>query len=104
MKTIAIAVAVLALTTSAAFAADANAGHAAFDKSCKGCHGAAGVPNPAIAKMFPSIPDLTSAKLQAETDEDMKKAITDGRGAMKPVKTLACPPEDVIAFIRTLKK
>lgn len=104
MKVIAVLAAVLALTTGAAFAADAEAGHAAFDKSCKGCHGAAGVPNPAIAKMFPTIPDMTSAKLQADSDADMKKAITEGKGAMKPVKTLAGSPDDVVAFIRTLKK
>ena len=103
MKIIAVSAAVLSLS-GAAFAADAEAGHAAFDKSCKGCHGAAGVPNPAIAKMFPTIPDLTSAKLQADSDADMKKAITDGKGAMKPVKNLAGSPDDVVAFIRTLKK
>jgi mono/diheme cytochrome c family protein len=103
MKIIAVFAVVLALS-GAAFAADAEAGHAAFDKSCKGCHGATGAPNPAIAKMFPTIPDLTSPKLQADSDADMKKAITDGKGAMKPVKNLAGSPDDVVAFIRTLKK
>jgi mono/diheme cytochrome c family protein len=43
MKTAAISIAVLALASTAAFAADAKVGQAAYEKSCKGCHGPAGV-------------------------------------------------------------
>jgi cytochrome c553 len=104
MKTVAISIAVLALASTAALAADAKGGQAAYDKSCKGCHGAAGVANPAIEKMFPTIADLTSARVQGQSDADLKKVITDGKGKMKPVKTLTADPDDVVAFIRTLKK
>jgi cytochrome c553 len=104
MKTVAISIAVLTLASIAAFGADAKAGQAAFEKSCKGCHGAAGVASPAITKMFPTIPDLASAQVQAESDADLKKVITDGKGKMKPVKTLTADPDDVVAFLRTLKK
>jgi mono/diheme cytochrome c family protein len=99
-----IAFAALALS-GAAFAADAKAGAAAFDKSCKGCHGATGAGNPAIAKMLnATIPDLGSAAVQGKSDADLAKVITDGEGKMKPVKTLSGPPADVVAFLRTLKK
>jgi len=105
MKTIAgLTIAFLTLT-DAALAADAKAGQAAFEKSCKGCHGATGSPNPAVAKMLnASIPELSSAAVQDQSDEDLKKVIADGKGKMKPIKTLAGSPDDVVAYLRTLKK
>ena len=48
-------VTILILTAAAAascFAADAKAGQAAYDRSCKSCHGADGTPNAAVAKMM----------------------------------------------------
>jgi mono/diheme cytochrome c family protein len=104
MKTISLSIAVLALASAAAFGADAKAGQAAYEKSCRGCHGAAGAASPAISKMFPTIPELSSDKVQGESDADLKKVITDGKGKMKPVKTLTAAPDDVVAFVRTLKK
>jgi mono/diheme cytochrome c family protein len=95
-----------AVSTLAAVAADAGAGQAAYDKSCKACHGADGTPNPAIAKMLKvDMPDLKSAEAQALSDDDIKKIVAEGKGKMKPVKTVS--PDgmnDVIAYIRTLKK
>ena len=41
-----------AVAATALQAADAKAGKAAYDKSCKSCHGADGMANPAVAKMF----------------------------------------------------
>ena len=105
MKTIAaVSIALISLSGSSAFAADAKAGAASYEKSCKGCHGATGSPNPAIAKMFSTIPELGSADVQAKSDDDIKKVIAEGKGKMKPIKTLAGSPDDVVAFIRTLKK
>ena len=105
MKTIA-AVSILFLSLSgAALAADAKAGGAAYDKSCKGCHGATGSPNAAIAKMFSvTMEDLGSAGVQGMSDADIAKTIGDGKGKMKPVKNLGASPADVVAFVRTLKK
>jgi len=104
MKTFAAAITFIALSGTALFAADAKAGAAGFEKSCKGCHGATGTPNPVIAKMFPTIPDLGSADVQGKSDADLKKVIEEGKGKMKPVKNLTAAPDDVIAFVRTLKK
>jgi len=87
-----------------ALGADGKAGGAAFDKSCKGCHGATGAGNPAIAKMMNvTIPDLGGADVQGKSDADLVAVIKAGKGKMKPVTTLSTPPEDVVAFVRTLK-
>ncbi len=103
MKTAVLILALLA-PASSMLAADAKAGGAAYDKSCKNCHGAAGTPNATMAKMFPTMGDLSSAKVQAVSDAELKKVITDGKGKMPASKTLTVPPDDVVAFIRTLKK
>jgi len=90
-----------------AFAAgDATAGKATYDKSCKSCHGAAGAANPAIAKMMKvEMKDLGSAEAQGMSDDAMKKIITTGQGKMKPVASVTGKSVDnVIAFVRTLKK
>ena len=54
----------LALTAAAAmYAADANAGKAVYNTSCKSCHGTDGAPNPAVAKMMKvEIKDLKSIR------------------------------------------
>ena len=90
----------------AALAADASAGQASYEKSCKACHGADGTPNAAIAKMLKAdMPDLKSAAVQALSDDDIKKIVADGKGKMKPVKTVGADSIDnVIAYVRSLKK
>ena len=87
-------------------AADAAASQAAYTKGCKACHGAQGEGNPAIAKMFSvTLPDLRSKEVQAKSDGDLKKAIVEGKGKMKPVKTLSASEVDAaIAFVRSLGK
>jgi mono/diheme cytochrome c family protein len=95
----------LAVATAAAFAADAKAGHAVYDKSCKSCHGPDGAPNPAIAKMMKvEMRDLKSSEVQAMSDGDLKKAITDGTGKMKPIPSASASADDVVAYLRSLKK
>jgi predicted CXXCH cytochrome family protein len=95
------------LSASLALAAgDASAGKAVYDKSCKSCHGASGAANPAIVKMMKvDIKDLTAADVQALSDADLKKIITDGQGKMKPVKSVTGKDLDnVVAYVRSLKK
>ncbi len=55
-----------------------------------------------MAKVFPTMPDLASAKVQAESDAELIKAISEGKGKMPAQK--AAPAADVVAFLRTLKK
>ena len=92
--------------TPAVAAADAKAGKAVYDKSCKACHGATGAANPNIAKMMKvDMRDLSSSDVQSLSDSEMKRIITDGQGKMKPIKSVAGKDLDnVIAYVRTLKK
>jgi mono/diheme cytochrome c family protein len=96
----------LTFMAAGAFAADAQAGKAAYDRACKSCHGAAGTPNAAIAKaMKVEMRDLGSKEVQAQSDAEIKAIITDGKGKMKPVKTVTgADVDNVVAFMRTLKK
>ena len=85
---------------------DAKAGKAIFDKSCVSCHAADGSAKEPVAKMLKvEIPHLGSKDVQAKSDADLKKVITDGYEKMKPVKGLADKDvANVIAFVRTLKQ
>ena len=105
MKQTVLSILVLAFSASLAMAAgDATAGKAIYDKACRSCHGASGAPNPAIAKMMKvEMRDLSSAEVQALTDDAMKKVITEGQGKMKPVKAVT-DVAAVIAYVRSLKK
>lgn len=94
------------LSTSAIWAADAKAGKAVYDKSCKSCHGPDGTPNPGVAKMLKvEMRDLKSSEVQSESDADLKKVITEGKGKMRPVTSVTGGAVDeVIAYVRSLKK
>ena len=87
-------------------AGDAAAGKAVFDKSCKTCHGATGVANANITKMMKvDIKDLDSPEIQKMSDADFKTTITEGKGKMKPVRSVAGQDIDnVVAYVRSLKK
>jgi mono/diheme cytochrome c family protein len=106
MRNILILTTLITTAAAAAFAADAKAGQASYDKSCKSCHGADGTPNPAIAKMMKvEMKDLKSAEVQGMSNDDIKKVITDGKGKMKPVKTVTSSAiDDVVAYVHSLKK
>jgi mono/diheme cytochrome c family protein len=104
-KILATLVAVAASATMA-LAADAKAGQAVFDKACKSCHGADGTPNASVAKMMKvDMKDLKSAEVQSLSADDLKKIVTEGKGKMKPIKSVTGPSvDDVVAYVRTLKK
>ena len=106
MKPIVISMMMAALAAGAAAGADAAAGKAVYDKSCKSCHGADGAPNPAIVKMMKvDFPDLKSAQVQALSDDDLKKIVTEGQGKMKPIASVTgASLDNCIAFVRSLKK
>ena len=88
----------------AASKADAQAGKTVFTSTCKTCHGAQGEGNAAMAKALKvTIPPLNAKEVQAKGDEELKKAIVEGSGNMKPVAGLSGKQVlDVIAFVRTL--
>jgi mono/diheme cytochrome c family protein len=105
MRRILFALALAAAAVPAIPAADVAAGKAAYDKSCKSCHGADGTANPAIGKMMKvDMKDLKSPDVQAMSDDDLKKVITDGKGKMKPISAASGSAADIVAYIRTWKK
>jgi mono/diheme cytochrome c family protein len=106
MKTILCTLTASILLATGLSAADAAAGKAAYDKSCKSCHGATGAPNPGVAKMTKvEMKDLGSADAQGKSDAELKAIITNGVGKMKPSTTVTgAAVDDVVAFVRTLKK
>ena len=49
--------------------------------------------------------DLKSAEVQGMSNDDIKKVITEGKGKMKPVKTVTgSATDDVVAYVHSLKK
>jgi mono/diheme cytochrome c family protein len=86
--------------------AGANEGKAVYDRACKSCHGADGAGNPTIAKMMKvEMRALSSSEVQSLPDADLKAVITKGKGKMKSVASVTGNQvDDVVAFVRTLKK
>ena len=99
------AAAIIMLGMPLTLKADAVAGKADFEKSCKACHLADGKGNPAIAKaMKVELRPLGSKEVQAKADAELSKNISEGMGKMKPVKSLATPDvKSVVEYVRTLK-
>jgi cytochrome c6 len=83
----------------------AGDGGETFKAKCAGCHGADGVGNTAAGKAM-KVRDLTSANVQGQTDDQLFKIISDGKGKMPPYgKSLGTDKcKELVAFIRTLKK
>lgn len=103
MRSILIVLGLAAAAATSIQAADAAAGKAAYDKSCKGCHGPDGTPSAAMAKAM-NLKDLKSPDVQAMSDDDLKKVITEGRGKMKPVASASGSAADIVAYLRSIKK
>jgi mono/diheme cytochrome c family protein len=100
--------ALMATVAGVALGADAKAGADLFNTKCKACHGEGGAtPNEGVSKMFGvPIPVLGSADVQAKSDADLRTAVTAGKGKMPAVLKTATPAQvdDVVAYLRTLKK
>lgn len=83
---------------------DVAKGKTVFRK-CSMCHGDSGEGNEAIGKAFGvTIPDLRSQEVQALNDSTLKDVILEGKGKMQAVNLSEEEADDVIAFIRSLKK
>ena len=84
-----------------AAAASVTDGASVYAGKCQSCHGKDGSGNPGIAKMM----NVTMKPLGAQTDAEVKTAVTAGVGKMKPIAGIAAADVDnVIAYIHTLKK
>src|ERR1700756_1227022 len=76
--------------SSAALAADADAGKAVFEKSCVSCHGKDGKGNPAMAKALGEKGlNLTAKEVTQKSDEQLLKVIAEGARKMPAQKSLS---------------
>jgi len=90
-----------ALSCTAVFGADAVAGKAVYDKSCKGCHGADGTPSAGMAKAM----NIKDFKTTDYADADIRTAVTAGKGKMKPQTSVTgASVDNVIAYVKSMKK
>ena len=85
---------------------DATQGKEVYTKRCATCHGPSGEGKESMAKALKvTMRHLGSKEVQAKSDAELKKIITEGTGKMKGIKDI--PPahvDNVIAFVRTLAK
>jgi mono/diheme cytochrome c family protein len=103
MRTILMTAALAALSSTAVFAADAKAGKDVYDKSCKSCHGADGTPNHGMVKMMKV--DIKDFKTTDYSEADIKTAVTEGKGKMKPIATVTgASLDNVVAYVKSMKK
>jgi cytochrome c len=83
---------------------DAGKGKSLYAR-CAICHGDSGEGKEAIGKMFAvTMPILGSKEVQSKDTASLKKIILEGKGKMKSVSLSPQEAEDVIAYLRTLKK
>ncbi len=109
MRRLIVAGVLLFGVASPAFAAGAGSaedGKETFRQHCAICHGADASGNGPMAKASKlTIPNLASKDVQALSDAELKKIITEGKGNMKPVKGLSEGDlANLLAFIRSLAK
>ena len=101
MRTILTTAAIATLSCTALFGADATAGKAVYDKSCKTCHGAEGTPPAGMAKAM----NIKDFKTTDVSEDDIKTAVTAGKGKMKPVAGVTgASLDNVVSYVKSLKK
>jgi mono/diheme cytochrome c family protein len=103
--TISMLALVLFSQTSSLAASTAGDGAETFKAKCASCHGPDGTGQTAVGKAM-KLRDLTSADVQAQTDDQLLDIVTKGKGKMPGYeKTLGADKcKELVAYIRTLKK
>jgi mono/diheme cytochrome c family protein len=97
---------VIAPAAVAAPGGSADEGKEIFAKKCVMCHGKDASGDTPVAKALKvTIPPLGSKEVQALSDAEIQKVITEGKGKMKPVQDLSKGDlANLVAFIRGLAK
>jgi len=93
--------AVLSISSAVCFAQ--AGGEATYKAKCATCHGAAGTPNPAMAKAM-GIKPAGDPEIKKLTLDQIVASIKSGKGKMKPVAGLSDPQiKDTAAYFHSLK-
>jgi len=105
-----VAVAIMGLLigaggTSQAFAADAGAGKALYEKSCAGCHGADGKGNEKMATILGEKGlNVVGKDTTKKSDQQLLKTIAEGAGKMPAAKLTKEEQKQVLGYTRSLAK
>jgi cytochrome c1 len=84
---------------------DAVKGKEVFNSRCATCHDNSGDGKEAIAKVFNvKMKPLSSKEVQSLDDAALKKLVLEGKGKMKSNALSDAEANNVVAFLRTLKK
>jgi mono/diheme cytochrome c family protein len=96
----------LAWPIAQGLAAGADAGKAAYEKNCAGCHGADGKGNPALAKTLGEKGlNIVGKETIQKPDEALLKIIGEGAGKMPANKKLTKDEQkSVLQYSRSLAK
>ena len=108
-RLVVITTAVAALAFGAGkLAAQAPDGAALYTRNCVACHGATGVPNPAMVRSLGAIPDLSDARaMAAKADSSLISAVANGVGRKMPAYGTRLTGEQIRAIVtqvRTLSR
>lgn len=83
-------------------------GAALYARQCAGCHGAAGVPNPAMVRSLGAIPDFTDARgVTAQPDSVLQAVVAAGKGRNMPTYRSRLTAEQirvVVSYVKTLSR
>lgn len=88
-------------------AAAISSGREVYRKECRSCHGMMGRGDgPKAAELDSRVPDMTSEKVQGQSDGALFWKITEGRGDMPSAKTALSEEERwmVVHYLRSLAK
>ncbi len=79
-------------------------GESVYKTSCQSCHGAAGTPSPAMAKML-NVKPVSDPEIKKLTAEEMFTSVKEGKNKMKPFKDKLSDAQikDSVAYYRSLK-
>jgi len=90
------------LIASVSFAAAPGAADT-YKSKCAACHGPDGKGQTTIGKSM-KVQDLSSAEVQKQSDADLQKIVTDGKGKMPAYKTKLSVADisSLVAYIRGL--
>jgi mono/diheme cytochrome c family protein len=104
-KHIAVIALCILIAAPCAFAGGGPDGGAIYKSKCAMCHGPDGAGQTTMGKNL-KLRDLRSADVQKQTDAELVKIISDGKGKMPAYKGKlgAADIDAVVAYIRTLKK